>query len=122
MKYRQLLLLVSFFAILSTTSALAQKNKIDQLEAKRIEIKNQIKQINALLFQNQSKQKSQTTLIEDLNYKLSVRRNLIKVTNPQANLINTAIAVNQKTISGIRDELVIFKDHYAKTILHTYKN
>ncbi len=96
MKYRQLLLLVSFFAILGTTSALAQKNKIDQLEAKRIEIKNQIKQINALLFQNQSKQKSQTTLIEDLNYKLSVRRNLIKVTNQQANLINREIAVNQK--------------------------
>ncbi|MEM5539365.1 MULTISPECIES: murein hydrolase activator EnvC family protein [unclassified Olleya] len=122
MKYRQLLLLVSFFAILGTTSALAQKNKIDQLEAKRIEIKNQIKQINALLFQNQSKQKSQTTLIEDLNYKLSVRRNLIKVTNQQANLINREIAVNQKKISGLRDELVILKDNYAKTILNTYKN
>ncbi|QXP60711.1 murein hydrolase activator EnvC family protein [Olleya sp. HaHaR_3_96] len=122
MKQRLLLLSVICFVLLGSTSALAQKNKIDQLEAQRLEIKQQIKQINDLLFKNQSKQKSQTTLIEDLNYKLSVRRNLIKVTNQQANLINRSINVNQKKISNLREELVILKDNYAKTIRNTYKN
>ncbi|MGB6268794.1 MAG: peptidoglycan DD-metalloendopeptidase family protein [Olleya sp.] len=122
MKQRQLLFLVTFFVLLGSTSALAQKNKIDQLEAKRLEIKNQIKQINNLLFNNQSKQKSQTSIIEDVNYKLGVRRNLIKVTNQQANLINREINVNQNKISALRDELVILKENYAKTIQTAYKN
>ena len=122
MKLRLFLLPVFCFIVLGSTSALAQKNKIDQLEAQRLEIKNQIKQINNLLFSNQSKQKSQTSLIEDVNYKLSVRRNLIKVTNQQANLITRSINTNQKKISGLREELAILKDNYAKTIRNTYKN
>ncbi|AXO80830.1 peptidase M23 [Olleya aquimaris] len=122
MKLRLLLLSITFLVLLGNTSALAQKNKIDQLEAQRLEIKNQIKQINNLLFKNQSKHKSQTSLIEDLNYKLNVRRNLIKVTNQQANLITRSINTNQKKISNLREELAILKDNYAKTIRNTYKN
>ena len=58
------------FLLLGITSAQAQNNKKDQLEARRIELRNEIKKINNLLFSNQNKKKDQTALIEDLNYKL----------------------------------------------------
>ena len=122
MTFRQLISLLSFVVLFGTTSALGQNNKIDQLEAKRIEIKNEIKKINSLLSKNQSKKQNQTSLIEDLNHKLSVRRNLINITNQQANLINSEINNNQKTISALRNELVVLKENYAKTIQKTYKN
>lgn len=110
------------FLLLGITSAQAQNNKKDQLEARRIELRNEIKKINSLLFSNQNKKKDQTALIEDLNYKLSVTNNLIKVTNQQANLLTRSINNNQKEISQLRDELTILKENYAKTIQKSYKN
>ncbi len=110
------------FLLLGITSAQAQNNKKDQLEARRIELRNEIKKINNLLFSDQNKKKDQTALIEDLNYKLSVTNNLIKVTNQQANLLTRSINNNQKEISQLRDEFTILKENYAKTIQKSYKN
>ncbi|MBN2867295.1 MAG: peptidoglycan DD-metalloendopeptidase family protein [Flavobacteriaceae bacterium] len=122
MKFNQFLTLLLMFLLLGITSAQAQNNKKDQLEARRIELRNEIKKINSLLFSNQNKKKDQTALIEDLNYKLSVTNNLIKVTNQQANLLTRSINNNQKEISQLRDELTILKENYAKTIQKSYKN
>ena len=122
MKFNQFLTLSLMFLLLGITSAQAQNNKKDQLEARRIELRNEIKKINNLLFSNQNKKKDQTALIEDLNYKLSVTNNLIKVTNQQANLLTRSINNNQKEISQLRDELTILKENYAKTIQKSYKN
>lgn len=122
MKFNQFLTLLLMFLLLGITSAQAQNNKKDQLEARRIELRNEIKKINSLLFSNQNKKKDQTALIEDLNYKLSVTNNLIKVTNQQANLLTKSINNNQKEISQLRDELTILKENYAKTIQKSYKN
>ncbi len=122
MKFNQFLTFSLVFLLLGITSAQAQNNKKDQLEARRIELRNEIKKINSLLFSNQNKKKDQTALIEDLNYKLSVTNNLIKVTNQQANLLTRSINNNQKEISQLRDELTILKENYAKTIQKSYKN
>ncbi|MBB3123224.1 septal ring factor EnvC (AmiA/AmiB activator) [Mesoflavibacter sabulilitoris] len=122
MKFNQFLTLSLMFLLLGITSAQAQNNKKNQLEARRIELRNEIKKINNLLFSNQNKKKDQTALIEDLNYKLSVTNNLIKVTNQQANLLTRSINNNQKEISQLRDELTILKENYAKTIQKSYKN
>lgn len=122
MKFNQFLTFSLVFLLLGITSAQAQNNKKDQLEARRIELRNEIKKINNLLFSNQNKKKDQTALIEDLNYKLSVTNNLIKVTNQQANLLTRSINNNQKEISQLRDELTILKENYAKTIQKSYKN
>ncbi|WP_417557055.1 murein hydrolase activator EnvC family protein [Mesoflavibacter zeaxanthinifaciens] len=122
MKFNQFLTFSLMFLLLGITSAQAQNNKKDQLEARRIELRNEIKKINNLLFSNQNKKKDQTALIEDLNYKLSVTNNLIKVTNQQANLLTRSINNNQKEISQLRDELTILKENYAKTIQKSYKN
>jgi septal ring factor EnvC (AmiA/AmiB activator) len=122
MKFNQFLTFSLVFLLLGITSAQAQNNKKDQLEARRIELRNEIKKINNLLFSNQNKKKDQTALIEDLNYKLSVTNNLIKVTNQQANLLTRSINNNQIEISQLRDELTILKENYAKTIQKSYKN
>jgi len=123
MKLRRILnTTITLLFVLGITLAQAQTTKKDQLEARRIELRKEIEKINSLLFSNQSKKKSQTALIEDLNYKLSVTNNLIKVTNQQANLLTRSIANNQKEITQLRDELSILKENYAKTIQKSYKN
>ena len=93
-----------------------------ELEERRQELRDEIRQINALLFKDKSKKKSQTTLIEDLNYKVSVRKNLIMVTNQQANLLTREINDNQNKITELRDELVALKENYAKMIVTSYKS
>ena len=107
---------------LCSTMVFSQSKKQQELEERRQELRQEIAQINNLLFKNRSKQKSQTSLIEDLNYKVSVRRNLIKVTNQQANLLTREINTNQKKISELRDELKTLKDNYAKMIVTSYKS
>ncbi|MFD2822465.1 murein hydrolase activator EnvC family protein [Lacinutrix iliipiscaria] len=107
---------------LCTTLAFSQSKKQQELEDRRQELRREIQQINNLQKESQSKQKSQLTLIEDLNYKVSVRRNLIKVTNQQANLLTREINDNQDKISELREELSTLKDNYAKMIVTSYKS
>ncbi len=108
--------------LLSTTLSFSQSSKQKELEARRVELRREIQKINALVSSNKSKEKSQVTLIEELNYKVSVRRNLIKVTNQQANLLTREINNNQKEISSFREELKVLKENYAKMIEQSYKN
>jgi septal ring factor EnvC (AmiA/AmiB activator) len=114
------ILLVALF--LCTSLAFAQSKKQQDLEDRRQELRREIEQINSLLSKNKSQQKSQLTLIEDLNYKVSVRRNLIKITNQQANLLTREINENQNRISELRDELETLKNNYAKMIVTSYKS
>ncbi|WP_250433690.1 murein hydrolase activator EnvC family protein [Hanstruepera flava] len=107
---------------LTTTLSFSQSKKQLELEERRQELRNEIKQINELLFKDKSKKKSQTTLIEDLNYKVSVRKNLIMVTNQQANLLTREINDNQNKITELRDELEVLKENYAKMIVTSYKS
>lgn len=113
-----------FFVIftLMTSFCFSQSKKQLELEERRNELRNEIKQINELLFKDKSKQKSQTTLIEDLNYRVSVRKNLILVTNQQANLLTREINDNQNKITELREELATLKDNYAKMIVKSYKS
>ncbi|WP_417290817.1 murein hydrolase activator EnvC family protein [Corallibacter sp.] len=108
--------------LLCSTLTFSQSKKQQELEERRQELRKEIQQINELLFANKTKQKSQTSLIEDLNYKVNVRKNLIKVTNQQANLLTREINTNQNKITELRDELKTLKDNYAKMILTSYKS
>ncbi|GGG36230.1 murein hydrolase activator EnvC family protein [Bizionia arctica] len=107
---------------LSSFVGFSQSKKQQELEERRQELSREIKQINDLLFKNKSQKKSQTSLIEDISYKVSVRQNLIKVTNQQANLLTREINTNQKKITELRDELQTLKDNYAKMIVTSYKS
>ncbi|MGB1307375.1 MAG: murein hydrolase activator EnvC family protein [Oceanihabitans sp.] len=100
----------------------SQSKKQQELEERRLELRREIQQINSLQSKVKQQQKSELTLIEDLNYKVNVRKNLIKVTNQQANLLTREINDNQKKISELRDELKTLKDNYAKMIVTSYKS
>ncbi|WCO03698.1 peptidoglycan DD-metalloendopeptidase family protein [Psychroserpens ponticola] len=115
-----IIVLLCFF--LSITLANSQSNKQKELEAKRLKFKNELKQINALLFSDTKKEKSLVSLVEDLNYKVSVRRNLIKITNDQANLLTREINANQNEITSLRDQLKELKESYAAMVVKSYKS
>ena len=88
------LLLLSF--LLCGLLSFSQNNKQKELETRRQELRREIEKINELRAENKSKEKSQLSLIEDFNYKINVLKNLIKVTNQQANFLNREIGNNQK--------------------------
>lgn len=108
--------------LLCSISVTAQSQKQKELEAKRQQLQDEIEQINSLLFTNKKKEKSIISQVEDLNYKVSVRKNLIKVTNDQANLLTREINANQKEISSLRDQLKLLKEDYGAMIVRSYKS
>ena len=93
-----------------------------ELEAQRIRLKKEIKQINTILFKNSKTRKNALTEVEDLQVKLSVRSELIKVTNQQANLLTSKIRINEKNISVQRKELEALKSEYANLIRKSYES
>ncbi|EGV43008.1 peptidase M23 [Bizionia argentinensis JUB59] len=114
------LLLLGFLLI--SAFGFSQSKKQKELEERRQALRTEIKQINELLFQGKTKQKSQISLIEDMNYRVNVRKNLIQVTNQQANLLTREINDNQNKISQLRDELEALKASYASMIETSYKS
>jgi septal ring factor EnvC (AmiA/AmiB activator) len=100
----------------------AQSKKQQELEAKRQSILKEIQQINTLLFTKKKEEKSIISTVEDLNYKVNVRKNLIKITNDQANLLTREINTNQKQISSLRDQLKYLKEDYAAMVVKSYKS
>lgn len=100
----------------------AQSQKQKELEQRKQEILKEISQINELLFKNSRKEKTIISKVEDVSYRVSVRKNLIKVTNQQANLLTREINKNQDDISRMREELKVLKDNYASMIVKSYKS
>ena len=96
--------------------------KQKELEAQRLRLKKEIKQINSILFNNIKTRKSALTQVEDLQVKLNVRLELIKVTNEQANFLTTRISINERNISTNRLELRNLKDEYANLIQKSYES
>lgn len=108
--------------LISTTTVFAQSDKQKKLEAQRQQVLKEMKQINALLFTKKKEQKSAITLIEDINYKVSVRKNLIRITNEQANLLTREINNNQNEIESLKTQLKELKDDYAAMVVKSYKS
>ena len=103
-------------------SGFSQSKKQQELEERRRELRQEIQQIGALLFEGKKEQKSVLSVVEDLNFKINVRKNLINITNQQANLLTREINSNQTKISKLRVRLRALKDDYAKMIVKSYKS
>ena len=108
--------LISFNQLLSQISNDQQK----KLETQRAKLMNEIKQINNLLFSNTKIRKNAIDEIDDIQVRLNVRSELIKVTNMQANLLTKRININQRNIDTQRKELDELKKEYAKMIQKSY--
>ncbi len=113
---------ILFIFLIFSSATYAQSNKQKALETRRQELRREIQKINELRSENKSKEKSELSLIEDFNYKISVLNNLIKVTNQQANLLTREINSNQKQITDLRSELKQLKEDYAAMIVKSYKS
>lgn len=111
-----------FALLLSCFAVSAQSDRQKKLEAQRKQMLREIKEMNVLLFSKKKEEKSAITLIEDLNYKVSTRKNLIRITNEQANLLTREINTNQKEITSLRTQLQELKDDYAAMVVKSYKS
>ena len=117
---RTLLFLVLFWIGTGVVLSQSTTKRQQELEAQRVRLKNEIKQINELLFSSKKNRKNVVTEVEDLQVKLSVREELIKVTNAQVNLLTRKINLNERNISDQRKELEALKEDYAKMIQNSY--
>ena len=114
-------LLFLFLLIFGLNLTSAQTNR-EELEKRRIELRNEITRINELRISNQKKQRSVLGQVEDLNQQIKSTEDLIKLTNQQANLLNREINTNTKKIGQLRKELEKLKDDYARMIEKSYKS
>ncbi|MDF4220124.1 peptidoglycan DD-metalloendopeptidase family protein [Maribacter huludaoensis] len=114
---------VSFLLVLFTTvSAFAQTSEQKALEEKRAQLQSEIRDINRLLFAEKKEKGNVLDQMEALDKKITVRQQLIRVTNQQSNLLNRQINTNIRNIGKLKTELQEVKDEYAKMIQKSYQN
>nr|WP_111683149.1 peptidoglycan DD-metalloendopeptidase family protein [Winogradskyella tangerina] len=122
MNLKRLHIVVLIGCLVSFTSLFGQSDKQKKLEAQRQQILKEMKQFRALLFDKEKEERSEITLIEDLNYKVNKRKNLIRITNEQANLLTREINANENEISSLKDQLEELKADYAAMVVKSYKS
>ena len=110
------------FLIISVATSQSTSVRQKALEEQKKRLQQEIKQINAILFSNIRKEKSVVSKVEDLDLKISVRSQIVKVNNQQANLLTRQINVNQRDITNLRSELKNLKKDYANMIVKSYKS
>jgi len=113
---------IVFFLFLLAAQGFAQVDKQKDLERKRQNILNEIKQIEVVLFKTRGEKKSLLTEVEDIDQRISARQNLIKVTNQQANYLSRTINNNLAQMEQLREELKELKEDYAAMINKSYKS
>jgi len=116
------LFFLGLFITISLNQSFSQIKNDEQkkLEAQRLKLKKEIKKINNLLFSNTKNRKIALNEVENIETRLNVRLELIKVTNQQANLLTRRININQRNIYNQRKELDELKKEYAKMIQKSY--
>ena len=106
------------FSLIGFSQTTEQKN----LEAKREKLQKEIQQINQLLFKEKKEKGNVLDQMNALDKKISVRQQLIRVTNEQSNLLNRQLNANIRNISKLRVELELLKEDYATMIQKSYQN
>ncbi|MBL7471792.1 murein hydrolase activator EnvC family protein [Robertkochia sediminum] len=119
---RSRLVFTLLLVMLALGGAYGQTAEQKKLEARKERLQQEIKQINSLLSQQRKERKSVLEELEDLNQKIRVRRELVKVTNQQANLLNRQINSNLNEITSLRSQLETLKQDYAAMIQKSYKS
>ena len=107
--------------ILYSTSCYAQNLTQKDLELKRISLVNEIKNIQMLINNSKDEKKLVLENIENLNYKLDLQNEIIKITNNELNIISVSIRNNQESINQLQKSQQILKSQYSEMILKSYK-
>ncbi|MFS4455268.1 murein hydrolase activator EnvC family protein [Maribacter sp. 2304DJ31-5] len=108
--------------ILWGQSFYGQTSEQKALEEKREQLQNEIRNINRLLFAEKKERGSVLDQMEALDKKITVRQQLIRVTNQQSNLLNRQINTNIRNIGKLRSELREIKEEYGRMIQKSYQN
>ena len=115
------LLLAFIIVIFSFNQCFAQKSKRLELEARRVQIQKEIKNINEMLFDNKKKKAMVFSDIENLTYKILRKEELVKLTNQQINLLDKEIKLNLTQQLELEIQLKEVKIAYGEMILKSYK-
>ena len=107
--------------ILYNKSCYAQNLSQKDLELKRIGLVKEIKNIQKLINNSKDEKKLVLENIENLNYKLDLQNEIIKITNNELNIISVSIRNNQESINQLQKSQQILKSQYSEMILKSYK-
>ncbi len=116
------LILICCITLSTVTNTYGQTKEQKSLEAKREKLQQEILDINRLLFAEKKEKGNVLDQMEALDKKISVRQQLIRVTNQQSNLLNRKINANIRSISRLNKELKEVKDSYATMIRKSYQS
>lgn len=120
--YKLLPQLFLFLFLVSGSLDIQAQTSREELEQRRLQLRDEIQKINSLRTSNKKKEKSVLTQVEDLDRQIRSTENLIKVTNQQANLITRDINSNTNKIQQLRQELEKLKEDYGQMIEKSYKS
>lgn len=113
---------VLLLLLFTSVNLVAQTSEQKALEEKREQLQSEIRDINRLLFAEKKEKGNVLDQMEALDKKITVRQQLIRVTNQQSNLLNRQINTNIRNIGKLKTELQEVKDEYAKMIQKSYQN
>ena len=114
-------MLFLWIVLLCSNSIFSQNNR-KQLEKQKESIQKELKEINALLFKNKKQKASTFTDIENINYKIQRKQEVIKLTNRQINLLNIELEKNKNQQVDLSKRLKEVKAAYKEMILRSYKS
>ena len=114
-------MLFLWVVLLCSNSIFSQNNR-KQLEKQKEAIQKELKEINALLFKNKKQKASTFTDIENINYKIQRKQEVIKLTNRQINLLNIELEKNKNQQVDLSKRLKEVKAAYKEMILRSYKS
>ena len=120
--FKYTLVLIFLILLGGIEGATAQTKKQRDLEKRREALRTEMRQLQRLRESSKKKEISILNQVEDLDQQITVRQDLIKVTNRQANLLTREIDENFNKMENLREELTILKDDYASMIRKSYKN
>ena len=107
--------------LLCSNPIFSQNNR-KQLEKQKEAIQKELKEINSLLFKNKKQKASTFTDIENINYKIQRKQEVIKLTNRQINLLNIELEKNKNQQIDLSKRLKEVKAAYKEMILRSYKS
>ncbi|NVJ89829.1 MAG: peptidoglycan DD-metalloendopeptidase family protein [Flavobacteriaceae bacterium] len=106
-------LLVSFFGVSQTKR---------ELEKQRKQYKQEINQLNKLLFSEEKKEKNALDELDDLRQKINLRNKLLSTIENESNLLSRNIDKNTNNLKTLNANLASLKEDYADMIYKSYKS
>jgi peptidoglycan hydrolase CwlO-like protein len=112
---------ISFVLLIFSLTIYAQNNTKKQLELKRIELLREIKNTQNLINKSKDNKKLIFENIENLNYKLDLQNEIIRLNNNELNDISSSIEQNKIKIDRLIESQEILKKQYSEMILRSFK-